>query len=247
MDFSFILPSRGKISDIVKMLDSFERTTKNKDELEILFVFDHGTYNGIPEYINSLKYGFITKFYYQPHSTWWTRDYFNFLANRTAGDNICAFNDDAWMKTNHWDVKIKKAIQETGWSIYMVDIPDSARIKYQHTFPCFPMISRKGMNAVGFFFHEQVKVYPADKVLHEVYNKIERVIPIDNVLIQHDHILESDCSKSKLMEVFIEQRDKGELNIDITKDVVNLLRDCSKDSCKKKSKLSKILNIIKEK
>jgi hypothetical protein len=246
IDFSFIMPSRGNKELLQKTLDSFERTTRNKDRLEFLILFDIGTAEDVPNFIRSLKYSFDIKFYYREHSLWWTKDYFNFLANRTSGRNICAFNDDAWMRTQNWDVKILDAIKDSGWSIYGVDVPDTARIKYRHNFPCFPMVSRKAMATLGFFFHEQVKIYPADQVLHGLYSEIKRVLKVDDVLIQHDHIMESDDSKSKFMEVFRKQKENGELNIDISVDAFRLLREASKDANRKPSKLKRIINVLKE-
>ena len=247
MDFSFIVPSRGNWVDLKKMFDSFERTTKDKKNIEFLLAIDIGTGENVPELIKKEGYGFEIRCFYRPHSTWWSKDYFNFLADRTVGDNICPFNDDAFMHTNHWDDKVRKHIKDSGWSIYLLDIPDSARIKYNHQFPCFPVISRKGFVAIGYFFHEQVKVYPLDKIMFEMYLNAERIIKVDDVFIQHDHVVETDPSKSELIKVFIEQRDNGELNVDISKEVMILLKFGQRDYIKNKSKLDKIIEIIREK
>ena len=248
MDFSFFLPSRGEHDALKLMLDSFERTTHKKDQIEILLLFDEGTAKDAPDFIQSQNYGFEIKWFYRPKSDWWTRDYLNFLADRTAGTNICAFNDDAWIKTVNWDDKIRRHIKESGWSIYFIDIPDSARIKYGHTFPCFPMIARKGMVVLGKFFDERVKIYPADRVLFEIYHHSGRIIKANDVYIQHDHILEwKDPKKTNLMKVFKEQTKAGELsNIDVTDEVIAILRWGQEDFKKKPSKLSRIINIIKE-
>lgn len=241
------MPSRGNWDLVKKTLDSFQRTTAYPKKIEWLIVFDKGTAVDLPELIKAEQYDFEVKCFYRPHSEWWTKDYFNFLADRTIGKNICAFNDDAYMRTCGWDKSIKKKLKDLGWSVYLVDLPDSARIKYGHPFPCFPMVSREGFIATGYFFNEQVKVYPADKVLHGLYSNIERVIKIEDVYIQHNHVIESDSSKSRFMEIFIEQRDKGELKIDISLEVMILLRLIKKECSKKRNKFSRIINILKEK
>lgn len=248
MDFSFILPSRGEHDALKLMLDSFERTTKKKNQLEFLILFDEGTAEDSPEFIKKQKYNFKIGCYYRPKSDWWTRDYLNFLADRATGENICAFNDDAWMKTVGWDDKIRKLIKESGWSLYFIDIPDSARIKYRHNFPCFPMITKKGVGVLGYYFDPRVKIYPADCMLFEIYQHSGRIIKANDVYIQHDHIIETkDPKKKNLMKVFNEQTKAGELkNIDVTEDVIKILRWGQDDFKKRPSKLSRIIDIIKE-
>lgn len=242
MNFSFCCPTLGNKEMVCKTLDSFERTTRYKNKIEFLFAIDPGNYDTIKS-VEDKKYGFSIRFFERGRSDDFVKDYYNFLANKSIGNNVIPFNDDAWMRTQDWDKKLLDKIKEYGWSIYLVDLLDTARIKYKHQFSCFPCISRRGMNTLGWMLCEDVRMYPADSLTYSVYQAAGRVIPVNNILIEHEHIIESDNSKSRLMKIFNEDMQK---NIDINPHIMRLVKTCSGERLKKETKLNRILNILKE-
>lgn len=245
MNFSFCLPTLGNHKLVRTFLDSLERTTHDKKNIEVLFAIDEG-HTGIIEYVDSHKYSFSIKWYERPRTRDFSNDYYNYLAARSTGKNVIAFNDDAWMRTQDWDKKILRTINEYGWSIYMLDIPDTARIKYRNNFPCFPCVSRRALNTVGWLLCKDVPMYPADMVTTEVYHTIKRIIPIRDVMIEHDHVKETDPSKSRMMDIFREDNaNKHRAGVDITKYVLELSVAANGDATKKPSKLNRIINILK--
>lgn len=242
MNFSFVLPTLGNEILVSNFLESLERTTKYKNKIEVLFAIDEGK-KEIIKFVENRKYSFPIKFFERPKTKDFTNDYYNFLANRSIGDNIIAFNDDAWMRTYHWDLKLLRTIREYGWSIYMLDLPDTARIKYKHHFPCFPCVSRRGMNTLGWMLCKHVRMYPADQLTHAVYAQSGRVISVNNILIEHEHILESDQSKARFMEIYNEDMNTP---IDLSQDMFKLSTTAASERFNKPNKLSRIFNIIKE-
>ena len=246
MNFSFCLPTLGNHKLVRTFLDSLERTTADKKNIEVLFAIDEG-HTGIIEYVDSHKYSFSIKWYERPATRDFTNDYYNYLAARSNGKNIIAFNDDAWMRTQDWDKKILRTTNETGWSIYMLDIPDTARIKYRNNFPCFPCVSRRALNTLGWLLCKDVRMYPADLVTHDVYQYVKRVIPIRDVLIEHEHVMETDPSKARMMEIFLEEKKEKEgKSLDVSEYVSRLSGVIASEKYKKPSKINRILNIIKE-
>lgn len=244
MNFSFVLPTLGNESLVLTFLESLERTTKWKNKIEVLFAIDEGK-TDIIKFVEGRKYSFPITFFERPATRDFTNDYYNFLASRCKGDNIIAFNDDAWMRTQNWDQKLLRTIKEYGWSIYMLDIPDTARIKYQHTFPCFPCVSRRSMNTLGWLLNKDVPMYPADKMTFMVYYHAKRVIPIRDVLIEHEHILESDPSKSRMMEIF--QEDQAKQKPIILGDyILKIAIAAGSEAGNLSRKFRRIMNIIKE-
>lgn len=244
MNFSFVLPTLGNPKLVCKFLDSLQRTTRHKNKIEVLFAIDEGK-TEIINIVANREYTFSIKWFERPVTDDFTNDYYNFLANHTTGKNIIAFNDDAWMRTQDWDEKILRKIREYRWSIYMVDVPDTARIKYGHLFPCFPCVSRRGMNTLGWLLCEKIRMYPADMATYEVYKSIGRVIQIDNVLVEHEHIKESDKSKSRMMKIYKQdlKREPFDLNV-----YIDRLAIASKtDGMKRTNKINRILNILTEK
>lgn len=242
INFTFCLPTLGDKKRVITFLESLERTTHDKSGIEVLFAIDEGKTDIIADVIKQ-KYHFSTRFFERPKTEDFTNDYYNFLANRSRGDNIIAFNDDAWMRTNHWDKKILSTIKSYGWSIYCLDIPDTARIKYKHMFPCFPCVSRRAMNTLGWLLCKDVPMYPADNATFSIYSHVGRVIPIRDVLIEHEHIIETDPSKARMWDIFNRTRKE---KIEIGEYVLRLSTTASSECAKKPSKINRIFKILQE-
>ena len=224
------------------MLNSFERTTRYRDKIEFLLAVDTGN-TDIIKAINGCDYSFDIKFYERPKTKDFTNDYYNWLADRTVGDNIISFNDDAWMRTNHWDKKLLRAIKDLG-SLYLIDIPDTARIEQQNNFPCFPLISRRAFCTLGFILCPKVRMYPADKVTAEIYRHAGLIRPVRNILIEHEHEPVTDASKKHMLDIFREDQ-KALQGIDIGEYIYKLLLVAANNN-KEPGKLERIINIIKE-
>lgn len=245
MNFSIVAPSKGEYPALRKMLDSFERTTKHKDQLEFFIAVNPGAEDSIKK-IQELEYSFSVKFFLRPKTKDFTNDYYNWMANKTTGKLIMPFNDDAWMRTNNWDEKILAKVRELGRTVFMLDIPDTARIKYKNVFPCFPMISRRAMSTLGFLLFPLVRMYPADKITHDVFYKSNLVFKVNNVLIEHEHSMDYEESKKPLMDIFQEDM-KGKTKFDLSEYVFKLLMVASNEAGRKESKVQKILNILFDK
>lgn len=246
INFSFVLPSLGNRKLLTKMLDSFERTTKHKKQIEFLIALDEGKLDEIRQWFREDEYSFNVSFCERPRTKDFTNDYYNFLASRCHGDNVVAFNDDAWMRTKDWDAKILKKIKQYGWGIYMVDILDTARVQYVNQFPCFPCVSRRAMNTLGFLLHRDVPMYPADQGTWLIYYHAKRVIPIWDVLVEHEHVSENDPSKARMMDIFRESM-KENPTISYGDYTYKIAVAGAGEATKKQSKLNRILEILQEK
>jgi len=246
MNFSFVLPSRGDYNRLKKMFDSFERTTKYKNKIEFLLAVDTGN-TDIIKAIKGCKYSFYIQFYERDKTRDFTNDYYNWLADRTIGDNIITFNDDAWMRTNNWDKKLLNRINEIPTSVYMLDIPDTARVKYNHRFPCFPLISRRAFCTLGFALCPKIKMFPGDQVTTAIYQEANIVFPVRNVLIEHEHSMDysEGSGKKHMLDIFDEDSDSRK-QIDLTEYIYRLLH-VSANYRKEPTKIQRIINIIKEK
>jgi hypothetical protein len=154
------------------------------------------------------------------------------------------FNDDAWMRTNHWDEKILRRVREIKTDVFLLDIPDTARILYANNFPCFPMVSRRAMSTLGFLLCPLVRMYPADMVTTQIYKHCNLVFPVRNVLIEHEHKMDYEGSKKALMDIFAEDMAEQK-NLDLSEYVFKLMQVVA-SGLNKESKFKRILNIIRE-
>ena len=245
MDFSLILPTLGDKAKVKMFLDSVERTTRKKSRIEVLFAIDEGK-TDIIDFVEKQGYTFPTIFFERPSTSNFSNDYYNWLANRSNGDNIWACNDDIRIRTGWWDDKIREKIDRHQWSIYLVDTKESTRGKINHGFCCFPIISRRAVNELGFFFYPQIRVYPADKIIYELFQNIDRVIDAQDVIINSKYV--SEDKNPRMWKIFQEDLKAGLIEINITPEVIKLLMSGKDDAGPKKdSKLRRIINIIREK
>lgn len=203
MNFSLILPTRGDEPNLTTFLDSIERTTRDKSNIELLLAIDEGR-GDIPHNISKQQYSFSITCYERPKTDHFVRDYYNWLANKSTGNNIWTLNDDAFIVTQDWDTKILEKIGNR--SIYLIDVNDSSKAQYGHTFCHFPIISRTAVNIVGFFFIPRIRMYPADMLIYDFYKKADCVIDANDIYLVHNHIHESDDSKKRLLEIFEEDK-----------------------------------------
>lgn len=243
-DFSFVMPTRGWSKGLKKFIDQLEITTHDLGRIEVLLAVDEGdtsVYDGIKHGL----YHFPIFVYERPKTDNFSEDYYNFLARKSNGKNIWVFNDDAWIKTMHWDDKVLKRIKNSNLTGYLVDTNDSTKTRPLGDFCRFPLISRVGVGITSYLLHPKIRIYPADKIAFDIYATARCVVNATDVEIQHDHIHESDSSKARMMKIFEEDMKNGPL--DINKEVIGLLRQAKTDLSNKPSKLSRIIEIIKEK
>jgi len=207
MDFSVVLPTRGNVAGLKKMLDAFVDTTTDLTNLEVLIATDWDD----PDHDEIIKLCRTYPFYVLAIDTIQTdnfcQGYFNRLADLSSGKNILGMNDDCYMLTKGWDDIVRKATE--GRDIYLVDMWDSTHDYGGQSIPRFPMISRKAVETVGFFFYPQISMWPADLDIYNVYRRVDAVIECHEVKLQHDHITEGDQSKSRLWQIFQEDIKKG--------------------------------------
>jgi len=167
------------------LLDRFKMLTSQYGNLEVLIAVDNGD-DGYAQEIKAIDTPFVCKVLRRDRSDNFSNDYYNWLAGQCHGDAIQCFNDDAYYLTKNWDEIIAERVR--GQDIWLADLLDSTRFNSTGEQPCFPMVSRKGYETLGFVLHPQIKVYPADRKIYEVYKEADRVIKIHEVRIQHDRV-----------------------------------------------------------
>lgn len=212
MKFSLILPTRNNIEGLKKMFKSIEDTAFYLPNVEVLLAVDLDD----PQYeeIKNIETKVNFQTYRREQSTYFPRDYYNWLALMCDGDAIQAFNDDACYETPCWDEIIAKKVK--GKDIWFADIHDTTRPHY----PCFPMVSRKAYERLGFILHPQIHNWPSDGKIYEVYDKAGVIVNCHDVKIKHDRVVENKKHFEKLAD---QDLHSGNLNIDIDADVDRLL------------------------
>lgn len=197
------------------MFKSIEDTVFNIEDIEVLLAVDYDD----NQFSDILKIDTKIKFsvHRRDRSKHFSRDYYNWLAGFCSGDAIQAFNDDAFYETKGWDKIL--SLRLDGRKLWFADIYDSTRTNHVGYQPCFPMISRGAYEALGFLLHPQIRIYPADKKIYQVYKQAGLVVDCLDIKIGHDR---DASNKEAWGEICHEDDVAGRLSIDLEGDVRKL-------------------------
>lgn len=223
MDFSVLMPVRNNIEGLRTAIGSFQLFTAKPELFEMRLMVDDNDPD-ISKYIGLTKeYNLQIFIHLVKPSDNFNADYYNAHIKHCRGKNIMAFNDDCYIQTNKWDDIVRKKIAENKQfnGIYFVDVWDSTRFgmdkgENRIEFPRFPIISRKAVDVVGFFFFNQHRNWPADKVVWNLYTSVGCVIKCHEVKLQHDHNFDhtGDPTKSRFLRILNEDIANGVFPID---------------------------------
>lgn len=193
------------------MFKSIEETISDINKVEVLLAVDNDDidFNEIDLIDTSVNF----RIFRRDRTNNFSQDYYNWLADKTTGDAIQAFNDDAYYETKNWDLIIESKVGNR--ELWFADIYETTRFMY----PSFPMVSRKCFEILGFILHPQVRIYPADKKIWEVYKGADLIVNCLDVRIQHDRLKNGQQHEGwgeicNADDVFIRNMD---LNLDVRK------------------------------
>lgn len=131
MDFSLIVPTRGRVEAVRALLSSIKKTTYDLNSIEVLLVCDDDD-SEMDQAIKVLgdEYADIPlRFAIQPQDTkQWVETYFNKIFPLTEGRYIMPLPDDVLFMTDHWDKIILEKIKQ-----YLADKPDGIVYGRTHT------------------------------------------------------------------------------------------------------------------
>lgn len=235
IDFSVIMPVRNNINGLMVTLGAFNLFTRQKNKFEILLLVDNNDPDAEDYFELCSKFDIKIIVHMVEPSDNFSNDYYNWALQHARGSNILVYNDDCYMQTDGWDDIVRKKIKEQPQmnGVYMIDMMDSTRKCEANSaeFPRFPMISRKAVDAVGFFFVPTVRNWPADYVIWLIYKAVGCIIPCHEVKMQHDHNYDhvGDPSKSRFMRILQEDRANGVFPVKAD-EYINKLADAIKNA-----------------
>jgi len=196
---SLITPTRNRPNDLKTFLESIKNTTKNPDDIEILFYVDDDDHVTIPmiKKLEALYSAYSVYFHIGPRSDHFSRDYYNFLAKMAKGRWILAINDDSVFETVGWDKeiceKMGEAAKKFGDDILFGIIDDGMFVKGSEadmrTFSCWPLLSKEYSDLMGGILIEEIYTWGGDFWLGRIFAKVQggqRRVNIRGVLIEHN-------------------------------------------------------------
>lgn len=191
MNFSIILASRERVHLLDSLLSSIVNTTGDKNNCEVICVIDADD-RITKRFLDRLKNTCpFAKFIVRERANNLNDDYLNWAwKNYSKGDNILVVNDDVVFKTPNWD-----QITIANLSRYLADKPDGIAYGWIEdglktrqggiNYCCFPLITRKAAETVGFVMPPEFPGWGADIGLYRIYSSINRVCEITGVVLEH--------------------------------------------------------------
>jgi len=180
--FSFLLPTRNRITGLSALLESIEATTAHPEELEIVLGIDEddqATRDFVWDRLN------VVKAIVPPGLTMGRLNQACYKASR--GRYLMAMNDDVLLRTQGWDDKVKLALEAVRDDIFLVHVND---LLFGQSLCCFPMVSRTFCEIAGGFCPDEYERYRIDDHIHEAFALLgahghQRVFYMPGTIFEH--------------------------------------------------------------
>lgn len=171
------------------MVKSVYTTARDASQVEILVGIDDDDHETIAK-AKLLEERYGLRQFIRPQSKQLNQDYLNWMYPSSNGKYIIVCNDDCQFVTNQWDARLLARIEQ-----YLKDKPDGVIYgylsdhlldrEYGLSYTCFPLLSRPGINALGFMMHGCFNSWGADIAIFRVYMAVDRVCNLSEVTVEH--------------------------------------------------------------
>jgi len=194
--FSILIPTRNRVPLLKTLLHSIYESTCDKSETEIHVMHDdddqvtQAFIDTFPKE-NPVK----TYFHVRPRSNSINKDYYNWAATNFAqGEYLIMSNDDALFEMLHWDKRAKDKLDNTYKKMYPDGILYAFTEDFEHEpsrqlhnwMSCFPLVSKKVVDVLGYVFDPEYIRDGADWALAATFRAINRVGDLrDCIWIKH--------------------------------------------------------------
>ena len=197
MKFTIIITTRERPQLLQECIASIRDTAKNLQDVETIVMSDadDDKTNGIMRQITGVwkdEYpGVIWEA--RARSEWMHKDYINYAIFKFGtGKYVISVNDDTTFATKSWDVilweRLEKYLEDKPDGIVYGSLDDSLPRENKadsKLYCCFPLISRKAIDAMGFMFDDEYKAWNANIAIHKAYLAVNRILDLQEVRINH--------------------------------------------------------------
>lgn len=182
MNFSIILPSRERPGLLAQLLDSLKTNTEDIKNIEVIIALDE---DDKTDYSFLENYKFVTAFRVR-RSLNFSKDYYNFLAQKSSGRWIICMNDDGRFETDGWDDLVLGILDNCSNVIYghTQDGMDGFRVKHYEPYCSFPLVGRGGYEALGYIFPPRIPIWGANIWTKYLYEQVGSVVKLP-IMIKH--------------------------------------------------------------
>lgn len=174
---SVLVPTRGRIARLRTMISSFDQTTGNAPDAELVFRVDNDD-AATNEFL--IAWGGHRIVYGERGSGY--RDmgrYINEAVCAADGDVLMIGNDDMIFRTPDWPAMVLAKANEFPDGLFDIGVST-----YNEDHWPFATVSKKAIDALGFMWDP--RVYWGDIFLRDAMGMLGRAVKLPEVVIEHD-------------------------------------------------------------
>jgi len=188
MKFSILVPTRKRVKNIKNLVQSVYSTTKNLNNIELLFYVDKDdieTQNFFDQEKVKPRFTHLisTKVIVQERQPTFGETN-NVLYRASTGDIIMMAADDVCFRTQNWDEIVASEFEKYPDNIALVFGYDG--IQPPGTLATHSFVSRKAIDILGYVTPSDFGYNYADNWITEIYRQVNRLIYIP-VYFEHCH------------------------------------------------------------
>lgn len=195
MDFSCIMPTRGRPDLLKNCLHSFFKKAANPDRVEFWLAIDLDDSSNFDLDYFACNNKYNVNYIKVPRSTYFHRDYHNRLIRLCQGKYIVGLNDECEILQHGWDDLLRSEIES-----FLVDKPDRIAYVYANDTThvgnnpftnkgsCFPIFTREAVAAAGCYIPDEIRMWSGDLVVFTIYSRLcePRILDLQHkITIQH--------------------------------------------------------------
>jgi len=197
MKFTVIITSRERPQLLQNCINSIRDTARDMSSVEIIVMSDSDdqkTTGIMSQIVGGWKNDYPNVIWEaRERSEWMHRDYINYgIFKYGTGKYVISINDDTTFATKGWDAflwdKLEKYLEDKPDGIVYGSLDDDLPKENKadnRLYCCFPLISRKAIDAMGFMFDNEYKAWNADIAIYYAYDAVGRILDLKEVKINH--------------------------------------------------------------
>ena len=182
MNFTIIVPSRGRPLWASKLIDSIKETVYDPFSIEVVFVLDSDDVKLIDYRLMQEEWnnGIDVKIVIQKRTEMLCEDYINKQARLSKAKYIWPLNDDCVVATKHWD-KIACENLDKKKIFYGRVRGTNHMLAYAGQPPAsgFPLLNKNTVDILGYFFDPRIKGYGAEGTLYWTFHGVSEDIILE--------------------------------------------------------------------
>lgn len=203
MNFSIVVPTRGRPDNIKRLLDSIAQTTSMPKKIEVILrldLDDKPTIDFLKKCVYECKYPFSIKLVIKERNEY-ISDLWEECLPDAVGDRLFMCADDVIFRTKGWDSIISERTPRADSNVYFIWGNDKNQREKLAT---LPILSRGWVNLVGYFVPRGYKRDYCDTHLQDIAIRLKklghnRMHYFSDVIFEHMH---PTCGKAQWDETY---------------------------------------------